>query len=144
MNVQKLLNEIKHDEGLKLYAYLDTRGLLTIGWGRLIDRNGGGITKEEADYLLANDVGKAITELDGAFPWLKNMAEIRQRAIANMAFQMGLAGLLKFKTMINALANGNYNEAADAALNSLWAKETPERAKRVSEMIRLGENYQPT
>jgi lysozyme len=137
---EKLIKQLRRDEGEVLHAYKDNLGYWTIGIGRLIDkRKGGGITKEEAAYLLNNDIDRKEKELLARLPWAANLDEARFAALLNMAFQMGVDGLLGFKNTLAMIREGDYEAAATGMLNSLWAKQTPERAKRVAEQMRTGE-----
>lgn len=137
LNLSKLEKDLDNDEGFVSHAYQDHLGYWTIGIGRLIDkRKGGGITREEAYYLLRNTLGAKFKEMDAAMPWWRDQPEPVQRALANMAYQMGVPGLMKFKNTLALIQAKKYNEAADNALKSLWAKQTPERAKRVTDLIR--------
>jgi len=141
MNIDLLKQEISREEGFIPCAYKDSLGYWTIGIGRLIDRRkGGGISQEEAEYLLVNDIEKTIAGLHKALPWFDGTPEIVQRALINMAFQMGVEGLLGFKNTLDLIRQGKYSEAADNALKSKWAIQTPQRAKRVTNLIRKGEN----
>lgn len=131
--------DIQRDEGCVLHAYEDSRGFVTIGYGRLIDpRRGGGITLREAEMLLDHDIEKAMLGLDSKLPWWRELSEMRQRALVNMAFQLGINGLLGFKKMLAALEVGRYADAASEALDSRWSKQTGRRARRVAEMLRYG------
>ncbi len=133
----KLIQDLERDEGIVLHEYKDHLGYSTIGIGRLIDkRKGGGISKEEAYYLLSNDIKRKTVLLLDSLPWLRDHPEPVQRALANMAFQMGVHGLLKFKNTLSLIEQKRYNEAADNALKSLWARQTPNRAQRVTDLIR--------
>lgn len=137
MNLTALKTHLREEEGTVLHAYPDHMGFLTIGTGRLIDKKkGGGITKEEADYLLENDISRILEKLLDALPWFDDQPEPVQIALMSMAFQMGVNGLLAFKTTLGLIRQGMYAHAADNALKSMWAKQTPERAKRVTDMIR--------
>ena len=79
------------EEDFVPHGYLDHLGYLTIGIGRLIDkRKGGGISEEEAIYLLANDINKIAAKLDIALPWWKGLDEVRRVVLMSMAFQMGV------------------------------------------------------
>ena len=128
--------ELTRDEGLRLKPYLDTVGKTTIGVGRnLSDR---GITQAEADLLLNDDIDLCEHELDQHAAWWRQMADPRQRAILNMCFQLGWGGLSGFKNTLALLESGKYAQAADNALKSLWARQVPERAKRVTDMLRNG------
>lgn len=122
---------IKTDEGLKLEAYLDTTGHLTIGWGRNLKD---GIRTDEAELMFQNDLRHAVLELQDQ-PWFSPLPIHVKNALINMNFNLGIEKLLEFKELITALENKNYRAAADAALNSLWAKELPRRAKEVAVMI---------
>jgi lysozyme len=124
--------------GGKHVAYKDHLGYLTLGIGRLIDaRKGGGLTDAEAEYLLRNDIERINAELIKRLPCYLRLSDVRQRAILNMAFQLGVDGVLKFKKMIAALSVGAYAQAEIEALDSKWAKhDTPERARRVAGSLR--------
>lgn len=137
MDKAKLREELILDEGEVLHEYKDNLGYSTIGVGRLIDkRKGGGITHDEAMFLLDNDITRKSDQVYKALPWLKNHPDQVQRAVINMAFQMGIDGLLGFKNTLALVEAKKYMEAADNALKSKWATQTPSRAKRVTDMIR--------
>ncbi|MEQ1229906.1 glycoside hydrolase family protein [Acinetobacter junii] len=136
VNITRLL---RGEEGEVLTEYKDHLGYSTIGVGRLIDaRKGGGITAEESAYLLSNDIQKKLSELERKLPWVKELDEARRGVLLSMAFQMGTEGLLGFKNTLEMVRTGRYTDAAKGMLNSLWAKQTPQRAKRHSEQMRTG------
>lgn len=136
----KLTRQLRDDEGEVLTAYQDTLGFWTIGVGRLIDkRKGGGITAEESAYLLANDIEKRLGELERRLPWFSRLDEPRRGALLNMSFQLGVDGLLGFTNTLAMIERGDYEGAAAGMLNSLWARQTPARAKRLSEQMRTGQ-----
>ena len=131
--------QIKSDEGLVLHAYDDSLGLLTIGYGRLIDhRKGGGITKQEAEYLLANDIERKLQELQERLPWVKNLDDVRKGVLLNMSFQRGVSGLMAFKNTLAKIETGDYEGASVNMLKSKWATQTPNRAQRMAEQMRSG------
>ena len=135
--IEKLREDLIRDENFVSHAYQDSRGLWTLGIGRLIDkRKGGGITREEAEYLLDNDIDKVVAELDRNIPWWILLPEDVKRGLTNMAFQLGITGLLKFKKMLAALKARDYHHAAEEAKNSLWAEQTPARAHRIAKLFR--------
>lgn len=135
-NITRLL---RGEEGEVLTEYKDHLGYSTIGVGRLIDkRKGGGITAEESAYLLGNDIQKRMTELEQKLPWITSLDEARRGVLLSMAFQMGVDGLLGFKNTLEMVRTGRYEDAAKGMLNSKWAKQTPQRAKRHSEQMRTG------
>jgi lysozyme len=122
---------IKQDEGLKLETYVDTTGHLTVGWGRNLQN---GIRLDEAELMFQNDLAQTVNELLQQ-PWYGSLPHNVQNALINMNFNLGIHKLLEFKEMIAALENKNYRAAAQAALNSLWAKQVPNRAKEIAVMI---------
>ena len=122
-----------------LHAYEDSLGYLTIGYGRLIDRaKHGGISEAEAEYLLQNDVSIVLSALHRNITFFDSLCVPRQAVLVNMAFQMGIAGLLKFKKTLTLIEMGDYDGAADGMLKSLWAKQTPNRAAEMAEQMRTG------
>lgn len=134
------IKQLREEEGEVLHAYQDHMGFWTIGVGRLIDkRKGGGLTKEESAYLLANDIAKVEMELDSRLSWWRTLNDARQSVLLGMAFQMGIGGLLGFKNTLKMIQAGDWQGAANGMLNSLWAKQTPSRARRMSDQMRTGE-----
>ncbi len=127
---------VRH-EGLKLRPYRDTVGKLTIGVGRNLDDRG--ITKDEALYMLENDIRTAEEELDQRIPWWRELDDVRQEVLLNMAFNLGVPKLMKFKRFLKALKEGNYGQASDEMLNSLWAQQVGRRAKELAFAMRNGE-----
>lgn len=139
VNKDRLAAHLRLEEGEILHAYKDHLGFWTLGIGRLIDkRKGGGISRAESDFLLANDIAKIEAQIVKALPWYKNLTDNRKIALCSMGFQMGINGLLGFKNTLGMMERGEYGRAADNALKSKWAQQTPERAKRVTDMIRNG------
>lgn len=130
--MEELKNDLIADEGIRLKPYLCPAGKTTIGVGRNLDDVG--ITEAEAMTLLDDDVARVTAQLAKALPWLQGNNV--QRAIGNMTFQMGLAGVLKFKKMLSALQVKDYTTARREALNSAWARQTPQRAKRVTDLMK--------
>jgi lysozyme len=77
--------------------------------------------------------------LDAAVSFWRGLDEVRQLALCSMVFQLGIGGATRFVQMLAGLRGGDFNAAADAALDSKWARQdTPARAHRVAEMIRTG------
>jgi lysozyme len=108
--------------------------------GRLIDsRKGGGLSNDEIDFLLENDIKTKTREVLLALPWMPRLSEPRQAVLIGMAFQMGIGGLLKFKRTLGSVEDGQYGEAAKEMLDSTWAKQTPARAHRMALQMETGE-----
>lgn len=141
MNVEQLKADLCRDEGEVLHAYRDSLGYLTIGVGRLIDpRRNGGISHDEAMYLLGNDIDRVQSDLNSRISFWPELDGVRQRALCNMAFQLGTNGLMQFKHMLRALESRDYQKAHDEALDSAWARQTPARAKRIAHMLLTGQS----
>ena len=133
---EKLISTIKYDEGLRLMPYRCSEGFLTIGYGRNIENNG--IREEEADYMLENDVETAEQSAGSLVNNFYGLSDNRKIVLVSMVFQMGYAGVSKFKNMIAAINEGDFSRAANEMINSRWAEQTPERAKRLSNMMKEG------
>lgn len=144
MNEALLEQDLTRDEALRLKAYRDSVGKLTIGVGRNLDDKG--ISPAEAQMLLKNDIAEHLELLDRHLPWWRNMDEVRQRALANMAFNLGVGPsdeqptgkLLSFKNTLSAMARGDYEAAANGMSASAWAKQVGIRATRLIDMMRKG------
>lgn len=160
-----VLKHLEFEEGRRARAYKDHLGWWTIGIGRLIDpRKGGRITPEEEAILIANDPTRkpgqwrdwVLTdpEIDmlklndierfvsaiSTWPAWKAVGDnvARKVALTSMAFQLGIEGLADFKNSLAMVEQRRFSDAADNFLLSKWAKQTPARAKRVTDMIRTG------
>ena len=134
-----LEDQLRRDEGEKLSAYQDHLGFWTIGIGRLIDsRRGGGISTDESTMLLRNDIARIRVELLQRLPWFVHLDPVRQGVLMNMAFQLGINGLMAFQDTLGKVQTGDYAVAADKMLQSKWATQTPERAKRLAIQMRDG------
>lgn len=139
-NVKNIEDQLRLDEGEVLHAYNDHLGYVTIGIGRLLDkRKGGGISKEESSYLFQNDLKKKAAEVKKVIPWFDKLDEVRQGVLINMAFQMGVTGLLGFENTLAFVKNGMYSSAARNMLKSKWATQTPQRAQRLAKQMEKGE-----
>lgn len=136
MNREQLKMQLEVDEGLRLKPYRCTAGKLSIGIGRNLDDNG--ITRGEAMFMLDQDIIKVERELDRELPWWRKMSEIRQQAIANLCFNVGITRLKGFRKMLAFAQAGKYNEAANEMLDSKWAKQVGLRANRLAHMMRNG------
>ncbi len=129
---------IEH-EGMKKSAYEDSLGFLTIGIGRLIDaRKGAGLSVDEIFYLMRNDIDRLHRELTN-YSWFKCLNDVRQGVIIELAFNVGINGLLSFKRMIAALEPLNPPLAAKEMLDSKWAEQVgANRANDMASRLREG------
>lgn len=137
MNTDTLMADLRDDEGWRPHPYPDHLGYLTIGYGFLIDpRRGGGLPRPVAEFWLRYAVNERVDALRKQWPAFDDQPLEVKRALGSMAYQMGADGVLKFKRMLAALEAGDRATAADEALESEWAKQTPERANRMAALIR--------
>lgn len=137
MNWADIKKEVKRWEGWRGDAYQDSLGYWTIGYGFLVDsRKADRLPLSVAEQWLEYKIQEKIDGLDSQLPWWKDQPEEVQHALINMAYQLGVDGLLKFKTTLARLEAGDREGAAKSALESKWAKQTPARAKHVTDKIR--------
>lgn len=145
MTLENLL--ILH-EGLWIEPYMCAAKKWTFGVGRNYEDNPlsteevtfllrTGPTKEFAMLLLYNDIKRVRTELED-FDFFLMLNEPRQYALIDMCFNLGISRFSRFKKMIAALKEGDYDRAAKEMLDSKWAKQVGQRAITLSEMIRTG------
>lgn len=137
MDISKLTISIQQHEGLRLFPYQDTTGNTTIGFGRNL--SGKGISNGEANYLLSSDISDAILSASAQTWWPSVVGnDARSRAMAELVFNMGASGVTSFKNAIACLESSDFDGAATAFLDSLWAKQVGSRADVLAEMIRTG------
>ena len=153
-------------EGLRLEPYICPAGYWTIGVGRNLESKGltgaeqkfifgrddyskqeviellkkRGITKDEALFLLANDVTDCVKDLK-TFDWFDKLDDVRAKVVIDMRFNLGPTRFRQFKRMIAALSVGDYKAAAAEMVYSKWFYQVGTRARRLVEMMRTGEDY---
>lgn len=132
------------EEGFRSEPYYCSEGYPTIGIGTKIGPKGAPlehycltVTKRVAYIMLEDDLASIRNSLV-KYRWYVDLDHARQVIIKSMSYQMGVSGVLKFKKMIAALEAKNWEEASKQALDSRWAKQTPGRAKRHSEVLLTG------
>ena len=157
-DMNTLVNKLITHEGLVLEVYKDSLGIDTIGIGRNLEDRGinkeeldymdipnieavyeHGITKKDAMYLAMNDIKIVEEELCRAHPCVYKQDAIRQLILVDMAFNMGVPRLCKFKKMWNAIHEGNYEVASLEMMDSRWARQVGRRAKKLSDAMKAGE-----
>ena len=146
VSVRKLLRRvsrnIEREESWRARPYYDTKDLATIGYGFLVDprRPGRPMPREVGDLWLAFILADIVHELDAAIPWWKGLSEPRQSVLVEMAYQLGVPGLLGFRRALAAMQVGAWAVAAREMLDSKWAREdSPARAQRAAQVMENGE-----
>lgn len=131
-----LIASVKFHESLQIKPYKCTANRLTIGYGRNLDDRG--ITKEEAEILLLNDLAISTKEAK-QFEFYENLTSNNRRdVIVEMLFNLGLTRFKEFKKTIGYINQANYSAAADEMLDSRWAKQVGQRALTLSNKFRAG------
>ncbi len=134
--IEWLVERLIHEEGYRQFPYRCTADKLTIGIGRNLEDRG--LTINEAKYLCVNDINNAICDLLAHVDKYEELNNARQVVLIDMVFNMGIAGLLKFRKMIEAIEAGDCDTAAHEMLNSLWAKQVGKRANKLAEIMITG------
>lgn len=132
-----IATQLRRDEGVRQFPYVDTVGKTTIGVGRNLTDVG--LSGVEIDFLLQNDIDKVTTQLQSRLPYFDALDPMRQAVLQNMCFNLGFAGLEGFPKMLAAFAQGDWDTAADEMLNSLWATQVGARATRLAQQTRTGQ-----
>ena len=140
----RLKDEVSADEGVVLEVYLDHLGYPTVGVGHLIlegdqeYREGTGfkINQTRCDELFYQDIKNVLNDCEGHLSEWSTYPEEVKLIVANMAFNLGITRLKKFKMMFSALNEGDWVEASKQGLDSKWAKQVYNRAHRLMDRLR--------
>jgi lysozyme len=135
---EKLLEMLKRHEGVKSHVYLCSAGYETIGVGRNISKSGLGMSADEVDYLLENDIERVIKELSSEYPWFKDLDDVRKDAMIDISFNLGATRLRGFKRALAAMEVADYKTAAKEFLDSKWSRDVKGRATELCYMIEMG------
>ena len=140
--MEKLLEMLKRHEGVRSKVYLCSAGYETIGVGRNISESGIGLSDEEVDMLLENDIARVIKELASEYPWFNDLDDVRKDAMIDISFNLGATRLRGFRRALSAMEKGNYREASAEFLDSKWSRDVGGRALELSDMIASGKYLQ--
>jgi len=144
MNLDKLREEIKYDEGSVNKIYLDHLGLATFGIGHLVTEwdeeygweVGTDVSEDRCNEVFDTDIQIVLSDCDRLYPDFNELPEEVQRIIANMMFNMGRPRLSKFKGMKRGVDARDWNAAADEMVDSKWYRQVTKRADRLVERMR--------
>ena len=141
----KMLEQLRRHEGLRLAPYRCPAGFLTVGYGHNLDADPvpgmerrSALTEGEAEALLQRDTDACGRALDAAFPVWRSLGEARQAVLLNMAFNLGVQGLLRFTRTLEAVKRGDFETAAREMLDSKWRRDVKGRALELAEQMRSG------
>ncbi len=132
--MDKLLEDIKKHEGFRSRSYFCTAKVLTIGYGFAVKDLE--LDQDIADIILERKLAKLMNHVDDKFKWMKYMPEPVQDVIYNMCYQLGVNGFSKFKKAIAHLEAKRWDKASAEMLDSKWAKQTPNRAIELSNIVK--------
>ncbi|HHZ97628.1 MAG TPA: glycoside hydrolase [Flavobacteriales bacterium] len=152
--MMNLIEQLKEHEGFRCNYYYCTAEKKTIGYGRNVESNpftpkemlmlgrkdfdNDPMTEEEAEQLLVNDVNRVTASVKEYFPWAE-LNPSRKAVLVNMAINMGITGLLKFKKMKHAILLKRYEQAGVEMMLSLWAEQVGGRAEQLSLQMYAGQ-----
>ncbi len=134
MNTKEIKKQLIRHEGLRLMPYKCTAGKLTIGVGHNLEANG--ITEGIAMLMLDNDLSEVLHFLTTEFKNFYRFPEQIQHVLVDMRFQLGGAGFMKFKKMILAIDNTDWDEMIIQMKDSAWYYQVPNRANNLIEMVK--------
>jgi len=137
MVTANLIAQLKRDEGLRLRAYVDSRGFITIGYGHNLSENPISLTL--ADQWLSQDAFSADLHLQRAMPWTQEFDEARLGVLQNMEYNLGNGRLLTFDTFLTYMRAKAWAAAADDLGQTKWATQVGERAARLQKQLITGE-----
>lgn len=134
---QQLLDQLERDEGCQLRSYKDSVGVWTIGYGHTEAGLGPGVvwTQKQADAQLVVDATALCGSLDIHLPWVSILSPARRDALHNMAFNLGVHGLLGFNTFLSYMQKGDFPMAALDLKGTKWAGQVKDRAVRLARQI---------
>ncbi|WP_175994556.1 glycoside hydrolase family protein [Burkholderia vietnamiensis] len=144
MNLDLMDKELRRDEGVRYVRYLDSRGIPTTGVGHNLSAAplpaewSFPLNDTQVNQLLNHDLAVTLAGLDLHLPWWRKLDEVRQRVIANMAFNMGVDKLLGFKNTLAAVQRGAYAVAAAGMKASRWYSQVGQRAVRLRMAMETG------
>jgi lysozyme len=129
-----LINSIKKHEGFVAIVYKDSLGIDTIGYGFAIKDLE--LDKDICDLILERKLEDLMSRVENKFNWYKYMPQEIKDVVVEMCYQLGVSGFSKFKKTISYLQNKQWEDASIEMLDSLWARQTPNRAEELSYKVR--------
>lgn len=147
MNLETLGKRLAVEEDDRLVAYLDSKGILTVGRGHNciskpvegISKPGDRITQERDDELFKEDVEDACAQLDSHMYWWRGLDSDRQNVMIDLCFNMGIGTLSTFHNTLDNIKRGNWKEAAEGMRHSLWAQQVGARAEWLANAMEKGQ-----
>ena len=129
-----LIDSIKQHEGFVAIVYKDSLGIDTIGYGFAIKDLE--LDEDICGLILERKLENLICRVDNKFSWYKYMPQEIKDVVVEMCYQLGVTGFSKFRRTISYLQNKQWEDASIEMLDSLWARQTPNRAEELSYKVR--------
>ena len=129
-----LIDSIKKHEGYRSKVYKDSLGIDTIGYGFAIKDLE--LDEDICDIILDRKIKELATRVNRTFSWYRYMPQAIRDVVMNMCYQLGVGGFSKFRKTISFLQNKQFHDASEEMLDSLWARQTPNRAKELSDRVK--------
>jgi len=130
--INELTSLIARHEGKVLTMYTDTVGVPTIGYGHNLNEP---ISEAAALQILSDDVAVAVNELDDRMDWWRDLPHPAQLVLASMVFNLGWPRFSRFKKMIAALEDRDYDQAAAEMEDSLWFQQIKSRGDELKQLM---------
>jgi len=137
--MKKLRDMLKRHEGVEPRVYRCSAGYETIGVGRNISASGIGLSEDEIDFMLDNDIARVIRELSSEYPWFNQLDDVRKDVMIDISFNLGATRLRGFKRALAAMEAADYRTAATEFMDSAWARQVGGRALELTDMLIAGE-----
>ena len=137
--MNELIEMLRRHEGVRDKVYLCSAGYETIGVGRNISEDGLGLSEDEINFLLNNDIKRVREELTEEYYWFAGLNDARQDAMIDLSFNLGQTRLRGFVKALEAMSREEFENAADEFMDSKWSEQVGDRALEVTEIIRTGE-----
>ena len=132
--MKDIIEQLKNHEGYKPTVYKCTAGVDTIGVGFAIkDLH---LSEEVCDLILKEKLEVLEERFENKFDWFAESPVEVRNVMLNMAYQLGFSGFCKFKKTIALVEEREWEKASEEMLDSKWAKQTPNRANELSEIIK--------
>ena len=134
----KLIDSIKQHEGYVGIVYKDSLGIDTIGYGFAIKDLE--LDEDICEEILKRKLDQLESSIKLKFGWFPFMPDEIKDVVMEMCYQLGVTGFSKFVKTITYLKDKDFKNASIEMLDSKWAKQTPNRAKELSNRVKkLGE-----
>lgn len=133
--MSRRVSMVARHEGYRQHIYVDTVGKQTIGYGFNLEQ---GLDATESRLVLEYRLNMLDEQLAYMLPFYTRLSAVRQDVLCDMAYNLGINGLLKFKMMIRALEKEDYYQASFEMMNSRWAEQVGHRARELSMLMKNG------